>query len=108
MSYDVSIGEDYFNYTSNLGRFFYDHIADEGKGGGLRELHGVTGKQGAEILSRAFQQISAGRNRIDEASYKAEYDAKNGWGTTFGALVFLADIMASCVQNPRKRITLSM
>jgi hypothetical protein len=42
MSYDITIGDEWFNYTSNLGALFYDHAPD-----GLRGLDGLRGKDGA-------------------------------------------------------------
>lgn len=113
MSYDVSIGHDSFNMTYNVSRLFYDHIAGNENGGGLRELHGVTGKQALSMLRQAFDRINRTRhelwknNIVGEPEFCAKYDAPNGWGSTVGALIFLAQIMAACAENPRKKVRIS-
>lgn len=114
MSYDVSIGDQSFNYTYNVSALFYDHIpASEGGRGGLHELDGKTGKQAVAILADAFFRINRTkldlweRDDIGEPAFCAKYDAANGWGSAVGALIFLAQIMAACAANPRKRIRIS-
>jgi hypothetical protein len=105
MSYDVYIGDRSFNYTSNVSKLFYDHIPD-----GIHALHGLTGKQAVEVLDGAFNRLN--RTRIDlwrehdvgEPRFCAKYDAPNGWGSALGAIVFLAEILAACAQNPRKKV----
>lgn len=110
MSYDVSIGSESFNYTSNVSRLWYDHIPDTGKGGGLRELEGLTGKQAAAILADAFDAMHRTRLKfwreatVGDPDFCALYDAKNGWGSAIGALIFTAQIMAACHANPRKKV----
>lgn len=113
MSYDISIGGESFNYTYNVSKLFYDHIADNGQGGGLRELDGKTGKACGDIISVAFEEIQRtylndwSEKHVGEPVFCARYDSKNGWGSTVGALIFLSKIMAACYQNPRKRLRLS-
>ena len=114
MSYDVSIGGEVFNYTSNVAPLFYDHIlASEDSIGGLHELSGKTGKQGADILRDAFVRIHRTKldlwkqDEVGEPAFCAKYDPPNGWGSTVGALIFLAQIMAACADNPRGRIRVS-
>jgi len=108
MSYDISIGRESFNYTSNVSKLFYDHIPDTGKGGGLHELEGVTGKQALDIIDDAFEAINRTRHRlwsagdIGEPKMGSAYDAPNGWGSLIGALIFLAQVMGACAKNPRK------
>lgn len=107
MSYDVGIGSESFNYTYNLAELFYDHIpASENGRGGIHELDGLTGKQATEVLANAFSQIiDTYRDcRSGASEFSAKYDAPNGWGSTIGALLFLASIMAACARNPRKRV----
>ncbi len=113
MSYDVSIGEHSFNYTWNMSKLFYDHIPADRDRGGLHELNGLTGKQAAEVLSDAFARIDQTRHgvwtheRIGDPEFCAMYDAPNGWGSTIGAVLFLAEILAACALNPRKKIRIS-
>jgi hypothetical protein len=81
--------------------------------GGLHELDGKTGKEAVVILRDAFARIH--RTKMDlwkqddvgEPAFCAKYDPPNGWGSTVGALIFLAQIMAACADNPRKRIRIS-
>lgn len=102
MSYDVGIGDQWFNYTYNVSRLFHDHMD-----GGLAGLAGLTGRQAFRVLSDAFDAIN--RTRIDcwsesavgEPQFCAKYDAPNGWGSAVGGLIFLALVMAACAQNPR-------
>lgn len=114
MSYDITIGDKSFNYTSNVGRLFYDHIPDTGKGGGLRELVGATGHEAVNILAPAFEAMNETRHRlyvdgaIGEPAFSAEYDAKNGWGSLIGAIIFLAQVMGACAQNRKKIVHVSM
>jgi len=114
MSADVWIGEDSFNYTHNVSKLFYDHIPDEGKGGGLRELEGLTGKQACAVLKSFFEKVSRTKMRlwksesIGEPEFCSLYDAKNGWGSTVGALLFMSQILAACAVNPRKRVGISL
>lgn len=96
MSYDVVIGDFDANYTSNVSSMWYDSIPDAGKGGGLRELDGLTGKEAHSVLSRAFDTL--------DRMYPLDYDAPNGWGSTSGALIFTARIMAACSKHKKKRV----
>lgn len=99
MSYDVSIGDQSFNYTYNLSAFFRDHMPE-----GINGLSGLTGKQAAASLSAAFVQIHTTYGRTGKAHICAKYDAPNGWGSVVGALIFLGRLMAACQANPRKRV----
>lgn len=105
MSYDVSIGDFSGNYTSNVSGLWYDHMPE-----GLRGLDGKTGRQAVAVIGDAFDRIH--RTIIDlrddgavgEPRFCAKYDAKNGWGSTIGALVFLAQIMVACQRHPRHKL----
>jgi hypothetical protein len=104
MSYDLTIGDFCGNYTYNLAPLFFEIIP--GEVGGLRELHGMTGKQAGAVLSLAFERLDRMRfrNGSTEADLIARFDAPNGWGTTFGATIFLAQVMAACLLNPRRKV----
>jgi len=114
MSTDIWIGEKSFNYTHNCSAVWYDHIPDTGKGGGFREIAGMTGKQAFPILSAAFDRLDQTRHglwvsgAVGEPRMSARYDAPNGWGSLIGALIFMACIMAACAENPRKKVGLSI
>lgn len=111
MSYDVYIGSEGFNMTWNVGKLFYDHIPMERAKGGLSELDGLTGKQASQVLADAFERINRTRHKtaraveaVGEPEFCALYDAPNGWGSTVGALIFLAQILGACALNPRRKV----
>lgn len=113
MSYDVWIGKESFNYTSNCPALWYDHISDTGKGGGLREIEGLTGAQAAIVLADAFARMNDTRQKlwaadtVGEPAMSKRYDSANGWGSMVGAILFMGQIIAACLRNPRKRLGLS-
>jgi hypothetical protein len=98
MSYDVTIGDEWFNYTSNLGALFYDHAPD-----GLRGLDGLRGKDGAGFIAAMLNNIHSSHLR-EGSNLSATYDPPNQWGCVIGALLFLARLMAACHENPRSKI----
>ncbi len=111
MSYDITIADKSFNYTSNVAALFYDHIPATDSRGGLHELDGKTGKQAGDILADAFDRIHSTKlsfwryDTVGEPEFCARYDAPNGWGSTVGALILLSQVMAACYRNPRKRVS---
>ncbi|XAI96548.1 hypothetical protein [Microcystis phage Mae-JY35] len=110
MSYDVSIGDVSLNYTFNMARLFYDLIPnyDVECRGGLFAIDGLTGKEATGVLSAAFENINHDYCALNGASgFREKYDAPNGWGSTDGAMIFLARILAGCALNPRKRVSVS-
>lgn len=110
MSYDVYIADECFNYTFNVSKLFYDHIPDSGKGGGIREIEGLTGKQCAALLCDALgnieRTVSANWSDRDvgEPKFCATYDSANGWGSAIGGIMFLSRILSACVKNPRAKV----
>lgn len=108
MSADIYISGDNFNYTHNLSRLWYDHIPDFGKGGGLREIDGLTGKAALHVLSGCFDRIWGAYLYSSKDEMRGRYDAPNGWGCTEGALLFLARAMAACAMNPRSKVRVSL
>lgn len=111
MSYGIWIGGKSFNHTSNTARLFYDHIpADRTERGGLWELISLTGKQAIPVISDALHRIDATRSKLrqdgvtGDPEFCAQYDAKNGWGSTISAILFLSLILAACAEHPRHKI----
>lgn len=110
MSYDISIGSFDANYTFNVAALFYDHIPAERSRGGLHELDGLTGRQAVDVLQAAFERVNRtylsdwSSGEVGAATFRARYDAANGWGSTVGGLIFLSRILAACAANPRKRV----
>lgn len=107
MSYDVTIGHANFNYTSNVSALFYDHFPN---GKGLRGIHGMTGRQAAIEIGRAFEAMNNTRYQLyvdhvpGEPRMEQRYNAKNGWGSMAGALMFLGQIAGACARYPRHRV----
>lgn len=97
MSYDIQVGSYDFNYTSNMAKMFYDHMD-----GGLHSLHGKTGSQAAKIIASCFDGFY--RDYTSGTQFRSKYDAPNGWGSTDGAMIFLARIMAACHASPRSKV----
>lgn len=115
MSYDITIGDEELNYTFNVSALFYDHMpADEdSERGGLHVLDGCTGRKAGDKIADALGRIETTRHQlwdgyaIGEPRFCAKYDAKNGWGSAVGAIMFLSLTMAACYQNPRKKVRVS-
>ncbi len=115
MSYDVSIGNQEYNYTFNLARFFHEHIINDEGTTGLASLKGMTGYDAGVVLLKAFQRIDDERMRrfdddrnktcidVDSELYQI-YTPDNGWGSYTGALIFLSKLMASCFVNPNATV----
>ena len=89
MSYDVTIGDEYFNYTYNLAQFFKHHDARP------VEWDGQKAGAVAPLIADAFPRISL-RGPVELDSY----NPYNGWGSWQGATVWLTDVMIACLENP--------
>lgn len=108
MSYDIDIGDREFNYTFNMSKLFYDHIPNEGKGGGIRELADITGAVGVTVIAAALSRLADTVISMGETPMRAKYDAENKWGSTLGAVIWLGGILSACVDNPNEIIKVSM
>ena len=119
MSYDVDVGgsDEHLNYTSNVRKLFYNHIPDNGKGGGIRELHNTPNTEVVQIMSNFFQSVNEERHNsrpwntpevVGEPEMCAKYDSPGGWGSLVGALVFSARILAEAAKYPDGVTTVSM
>jgi hypothetical protein len=102
MSYDVYIGNESHNYTSNMSGLFNEIILDESKefDKGLHVINGMSGYQTVPILKEALR-------RAHYHDHIEGFDAANGWGTAHGGLMFLARIAIDCAMNPYETITIS-
>lgn len=105
MSYDITIGDEEFNYTYNLARFFHAVIEHENKDGniytGLNALHGLTGRQAISVLEEALRVCVAESYSRGRDSFLKLYDADNGWGDTYGATLLLGLMIAACSRNKK-------
>lgn len=86
MSYDVTAGGEWFNYTSNMHRFFKDFGAYPG------DWEGRSRYEVADELDVAIKQIQS--NDLD--ALKREYDAPNEWGEVGSATQFLRKVRDAC------------
>lgn len=90
MSYDMSIGDEAFNITYNVGGMFYA----ANPAGGIRAHYGMTGRE-------ALPFLLAMREYMEE--HKAALEAmspQNGWGSYETALQFVTDIINASIRNP--------
>ena len=90
MSYDMSIGEDWFNYTYNVSKMWYDCYKDNG----IREHYGLTGKQAIPVLKRLHLHMMLNNEKL------RKYEPSNGWGDFDGALNFVSQLIIASINNP--------
>jgi len=107
MSYDVSIGDESFNYTWNMYQFFADHIAGEENGGGINELMDKDGTEAFIIIRAAMENIVRTYRDMGNVPMQEKYNAPNGWGSVIGAILFLSQIMGACAANPDEKVRVS-
>ena len=90
MSYDITHGEEKFNYTYNVAKMWY--AAKPNKG--IRCFYGMTGQDAlAEQKDiRNYMEDNRGEMLVHEPS--------NGWGSYQGALDFVNKLIASSLANP--------
>ncbi|QIG74663.1 hypothetical protein EVC12_028 [Rhizobium phage RHph_I42] len=129
MSYDISIGTETFNITTNISRLFYDHFVVEERAasehgltaddiaiqhrGGLFTLQGLTGLDAIDAIEAFFKNVERGMfdnrrpNQVGHPDFCAKYDAKNGWGSTLHTLTWMARLLVACTRFPDERIRVS-
>lgn len=99
MSYDVTVGDDDFNYTYNLGRFFRAFEARP------VDWDGRPADVVATKITRALHQITVFANLWP--GLLDHYNPPNGWGSWQGAVKFLTDVMIACIENPDSTVEAS-
>ena len=97
MSYDIYAGGQWFNYTSNMRRFFSDF------GVYPPDLDGLTRYEVADRIDRALATI--GENQME--ALRAEHDAANGWGSVPTAVEFLEEVRQACRYEIPERVEVS-
>lgn len=113
MSVDVWIGDWSGNYTHNTSKLWHEHLIGNEQTG-FMALNGKTGKEAFLLMREAFSRIhstSISLRRpgvVGEPEFCARYDAPNGWGSTVGALIFMAEVMAACAAHPRCKVRVSV
>jgi len=91
MSYNIYIGPEPFNYTSNLA---------EDRPTGFQSLHDLTGAEAAPLLNQALSNIRL----VPDEKIQKKYNPPNGWGTVTGGVIFMARVMAACYENPKDTV----
>lgn len=113
MSVDIYVGKFDGNYTHNVSKLWHEHLICDDQTG-FMALDGKTGAQAFRLMSEAFDRIYSTKCRlyhdgaIGEPEFCARYDAKNGWGSTVGGLIFMAQVMAACAAHPRSKVRVSV
>ena len=90
MSYDMSIGDESFNYTYNVAQMWYACYPKKG----IRKHYGKSGKRAVKILRKLRDYMEENEEKL------REYEPDNGWGSYKGALAFVSDLIAASLRNP--------
>lgn len=90
MSYDMSIGEESFNFTYNVAKMWYAAIPDKG----IRAFYGMTGKEAVKVQQHIFNYM------VDNKEELMQYQPSNGWGSYDSALKFVAKLIVASLNNP--------
>ncbi len=90
MSYDMSLGEENFNYTYNVSKMWYAAIPETG----IRTHYGMTGREAVEPLKKIFTYM------LDNMNELKKFEPENGWGSYQGALQFVLDLILASLQSP--------
>ena len=89
MSYDMDIGDEYFNYTYNVSGMFYDCYPEKG----IREHYALTGKDALPVLKKLRSHME------DNAERLKKMEPDNGWGSFDGAYEFVGKLVMASSRN---------
>jgi hypothetical protein len=89
MSYDISIGEDDFNITYNVGPMFYAAIPETG----IRTIYGKTGRDAVSILRDMREYFEENKDALKKM------EPSNGWGTYDNTYKCLCKMILSSMNN---------
>ncbi len=90
MSYDMSIGEESFNYTYNVSQMWYKACPEFG----IRKFYGMTGKEAVKVQQHIFNYM------VDNKADLMQHEPSNGWGSYDSALLFIAKLIVASLNNP--------
>lgn len=96
MSYDIMVGDDDFNITSNLSEFFSDFGAHP------KDMNGKTGEEVAAMIALAIDRIADTDLRTLEC-----YDDPSGWGKWNHGLKFLMGVRDGCRNDKEATVEVS-
>jgi hypothetical protein len=89
MSYDMSIGDEDFNYTYNVAPMWRDLYKENG----IREIYGLTGEKAIPVLRLLREHMEDNRERL------VKMNPSNGWGDYEGALWFVNELLGASIVN---------
>ena len=90
MSYDMSIGEESFNYTYNVSKMWYLAVPEKG----IRTFYGMTGREAVKVQQHIFNYM------VENKEDLMQYEPENGWGSYEGALKFVVKLIVASLNNP--------
>lgn len=91
MSYDLTIDDEWFNFTSNMSRFFTVFGVHP-----LAHMNGQTGAKVADLIDSALTAAAA----FDQDELAKKWDSPNGWGKIRHALPWLERVRDACRRHP--------
>ena len=92
MSYDMSIGDEEFNYTYNVSEMWYDCYDNDG----IRKHYNLKGEDAIPILKTLQSHMIHSKERLEKMN------PRNGWGSYEGALNFVNDLIEASKRNPNE------
>ena len=92
MSYDMSLGEEEFNYTYNVAKMWYDCFPVYG----IREIYGLSGEEAVAALRELREHMEDNRTRM------IAMEPSNGWGSYSGALGFVNKLILASLEAPEE------
>ncbi len=95
MSYDMSLGQDDFNYTWNGNEMWYAAVRElYNSEKGIRYFYGMTGKEAAIVQTKILAWI------LDHKELCETFQSGNGWGTVHDGLLFITALIKSSIKQP--------
>lgn len=95
MSYDITIGDHWSNYTYNIARMLYED------GFSWNDWHGKEGLAVGTRLDLLIERMEREPERF------IKHDPPNGWGDYRGCLNWLKGIRRACVDHPYDLVRVS-
>ena len=88
----MSIGDNWFNYTYNVGEMWYACYKDKG----IRQHYGLSGKEAIPVLRKLREYMEDNKEQL------IKMEPPNGWGSYIGALEFVNKLIIASLENPDK------